>query len=108
MLLETHPCAPAPRAATVTGLKSCISVFLASEVSMSPGTDHDNDAARQERAIRSLTDCSDASLDKVRGLFTVEFARLEQGAKVRRYLHVLTTSRVRAMLYRTGEARRPK
>ncbi len=75
---------------------------------MSPGTDHDNDAARQERAIRSLTDDSGASPDKVRGLFKVEFARLEQGAKVRRYLHVLTTSKVRAMLYRTGEARRPK
>ncbi|TLY64238.1 MAG: DUF3562 domain-containing protein [Gammaproteobacteria bacterium] len=75
---------------------------------MSPGTDRDNDAARHERSIRSLTDGSDASLDRVRGLFTVEFARLERGAKVRGYLHVLTTSKVRSMLYRTGEARRPK
>lgn len=105
MKLTPHARAPG---VTVTRLKSCTSVFLTSEVSMSPGTDHDNDAVRQERAIRSLTDDSGASPDKVRGLFKVEFARLEQGAKVRRYLHVLTTSKVRAMLYRTGEARRPK
>ena len=60
----------------------------------------DGDAARSERAIQSLANASDASAEEVRALFTVEFRRLERTAKVRKYLHVLTTANVRAMLSR--------
>ena len=70
--------------------------------------DDDNDVARREREIQCLTEGADASPEKVRGLFTREFARLERGAKVRKYLHVLTTSKVRAELRRSDEARRTK
>ena len=64
--------------------------------------DEDGDAARSERAIRALTDASGASPDEVRELFTGEFSRLERGAKVRSYLHVLATFNVRAMLSRAA------
>jgi len=75
---------------------------------VSPIPDDDHDVARRERAIRGLTEGADASVDEVRGLFAVEFARLERGAKVRKYLDVLTTSNVRAELRRSDEARRTK
>lgn len=67
---------------------------------MNAGNHDEGDAARSERAIRSLTDASGASPEEVRDLFTVEFSRLERAAKVRRYLHVLATANVRAMLSR--------
>ena len=35
---------------------------------------------------------------RVRSLFVHEFARLDRDATVREYLHVLATSRVRALL----------
>jgi hypothetical protein len=60
----------------------------------------EGDAARSERAIQSLADASETSPEEVRALFTVEFSRLERTAKVRKYLHVLTTANVRAMLSR--------
>lgn len=60
----------------------------------------DGDAAKSERAIQSLANVSDASPEEVRALFTVEFSRLERTAKFRKYLHVLTTANVRAMLFR--------
>jgi len=62
----------------------------------------DGDAARSERAIRALTDASGASLEEVHDLFTVEFSRLERVAKIRTYLHVLVTARVRTMLFRAA------
>ena len=62
----------------------------------------DGDAARSERAIRALTDASGASPDEVRDLFTVAFSQLERVAKIRTYLHVLTTAKVRAMLPRAA------
>ena len=69
---------------------------------MSAGGRGDGDADRAERAIRALTDASRASPEEVRDLFTVEFGRLERVAKIRTYLHVLATVRVRAMLSRAA------
>lgn len=65
---------------------------------MSAVNREDGDAARSERAIRALTDASGASPEAVRDLFTVEFSRLERAAKIRTYLHVLATARVRTLL----------
>lgn len=67
---------------------------------MSSSTQTPEDAARSERAIRSLSERAGVSRDRVRGLFTDEFARLHRDAKVRKYLHVLTASNVQAMLLR--------
>jgi len=68
---------------------------------MSPSAQTPQDAARSERAIRSLSERAGVSRDTVRGLFTDEFSRLHRDAKVRRYLHVLTASNVHAMLLRS-------
>jgi hypothetical protein len=66
---------------------------------MSPNADTDEeDLARQERTIRSLTERAGAPIEHVRGLFMKEYSRLGRGAKVRRFLHLLTTSNVREML----------
>lgn len=73
---------------------------------MSPMPDDDNELSGHERAIQSLRAGTSASLEEVRGLFAVEFARLERGAKVRNYLHLLTMANVRAILQRTDDARR--
>lgn len=73
---------------------------------MHPATDDDGDVARSARAIRSLAEGSAASLQHVSDLFAAEFSRLEQNAKVRKYLHVLATAKVRAMLSRLAHARR--
>jgi len=62
----------------------------------------DRDAARSERAIRTLIDASGASPTKVRDLFTIEFSRLERVATVRTYLHLLATAKVRTMLTRAA------
>ncbi len=51
-----------------------------------------------ERAIRSLSGSTGASLAEVRTLFSQELARLQLGAKVRSYLPALTTANVRALL----------
>ena len=59
-------------------------------------------AARQERSIAALADRTAVSEEKVRGLFTREYARLGLNAKVRTYLQVLTTSNVRTMLRASG------
>lgn len=67
---------------------------------MSAVVHDDGDAARSERAIRALSDAALASPEEVRDLFTVEFRRLERVAKIRTYLHVLTTAKVRGMLSR--------
>lgn len=69
---------------------------------MTTGGHGEGDAARSERAIRALTDASHASPEEVRDLFTLEFSRLERVAKVRTYLHVLATVKVRAMLSRAA------
>jgi hypothetical protein len=70
---------------------------------MSSNTETENeDPARQERTIRSLTDAAGAPIEHVRRLFVDEFARLGKGAKVRRFLHVLATSNVREMLRASG------
>lgn len=50
--------------------------------------------------MSSLSDGTGAPLAEVRTLFVQEFAALETGAKVRSYLTVLTTSRVRRQLRR--------
>ena len=65
---------------------------------MNAGSRDDADPARSERAIRTLADASGASPEKVRDLFTAELARLERAAKIRTYLHLLATVRVRTML----------
>jgi hypothetical protein len=62
-----------------------------------------SEAVRHERAISSLSDGTGAPLARVRALFAQEFSRLELGAKVRSYLSVLATSKVRALLPRKGE-----
>jgi hypothetical protein len=64
------------------------------------------EAARRERTIRVLTDRAGAAPERVRDLFAEEFARLGRGAKVRNFLHVLTTSNVRAMLRLPGKGPR--
>ena len=69
-------------------------------ISMNSLFEPDKEAVRHERAISSLRNRSGASLAEVRGLFAQEFARLELGARVRSYLSILTTSKVRAMLRR--------
>lgn len=73
---------------------------------MSAGSETDRDPARSERAIRTLADASGASPEKVRDLFTAEFTRLERVAKIRTYLHVLTTVNVRTMLSRARSSNR--
>jgi hypothetical protein len=45
-------------------------------------------------------------VEHVRRLFVGEFARLGEGAKVRKFLHVLTTSKVRQMLRPASKPRR--
>jgi len=67
---------------------------------MNAVTRDDGDAARSERAIRTLADGSGVSTEKVRDLFTAEFTRLERVAKIRTYLHVLATVKVRTLLSR--------
>jgi hypothetical protein len=64
------------------------------------------ETARRERTIRSLTDSAGASVEHIRRLFVAEFARLGEGAKVRKFLHVLTTSKVREMLRSASKPRR--
>jgi hypothetical protein len=57
-----------------------------------------SEVALHERAITSLSARTGISPAEVRALFVHELARLELRAKVRTYLSVLTTSKVRAML----------
>jgi hypothetical protein len=64
------------------------------------------ETARRERTIRSLTDGAGASVEHIRRLFVAEFARLGEGATVRKFLHVLTTSKVRQMLRSASKPRR--
>lgn len=64
---------------------------------------HSTQAARHERAISTLAETGNASLEKIRGLFAEEFARLEKGAKVRTYLHVLAVANVRARVREAAE-----
>jgi hypothetical protein len=73
--------------------------LLKYEVTMSSICENDKEeTARRERTIKSLTDGAGASMEHVRRLFVAEQARLGQGAKVRNFLHILTTSKVREML----------
>lgn len=60
--------------------------------------DNSKEAARHERAIGALTQRTGAPLAEVRALFAEEFARLAQGATVRRYLVTRTASNVLAVL----------
>ncbi len=59
---------------------------------------HSTEAARHERAISAIAEAGNASLEKIRGLYAEEFARLEKGAKVRTYLHALAVANVRAQV----------
>ncbi|HVN45102.1 MAG TPA: hypothetical protein VMT66_07600 [Steroidobacteraceae bacterium] len=63
------------------------------------------ETARRERTIRSLTDGAGASVEHIRRLFVAEFARLGESARVRKFLHVLTTSKIREMLRAASKAR---
>ena len=65
---------------------------------MNARSQDEGDPARSERAIQTLADASGAPPEKVRDLFTTEFTRLERVAKVRTFLHVLATVKVRTML----------
>lgn len=56
-----------------------------------------DDPSADERAIRSLSDRTGASVAEIRALFSQEFARLELGAKIRSYLPALTASNVRSL-----------
>lgn len=67
---------------------------------------HDIEAARHERAIDTIAETGNASLEKVRRLFAEEFARLAKGAKVRTYLHVLAVANVRAQVREAARLRR--
>ena len=62
-----------------------------------------DETARHERAIVSLSARTGASPPEVRVLYARELARLALRAKVRTYLSVLTTSKVRAMLPAKGD-----
>jgi hypothetical protein len=74
---------------------------------MSSFLERGTEAARQEQSITALADRSAVSEEKVRGLFTREYARLGLNAKVRTYLQVLTTSNVRSMLRETRDPAPP-
>jgi len=67
---------------------------------------HSIEAARLERAISAIAETGNSSLEKIRGLFAEEFARLEKGAKVRTYLHALTVANVRAQVREAAKLRR--
>jgi Protein of unknown function (DUF3562) len=69
---------------------------------MKTGGHGDGDIVRSERAILALANASHASPEEVRDLFTVEFNRLERVARIRTYLHVLATAKVRSMLSRAA------
>jgi hypothetical protein len=75
---------------------------------MSPIPEDDQEVARRERTIGVLTARAGAPVERVRRLFAGEFARLGRGAKVRAFLHVLTTSNVRSMLRAMGKAPRTR
>jgi hypothetical protein len=66
------------------------------------------ETARRGRSIRSLTDSAGASMEHFRRLFVPELARLREAARVRKFLHVLTTSKVRQMLRSASKPRRMK
>jgi len=70
---------------------------------MSSFLERGSESVRHERAIAALTYRTDASLEDVRSLFTSEFARLKQTAKVHTYLQILATSNVHEMLRRAGK-----
>jgi len=77
------------------------------EVTMSFIFENDKEeTARRERTIRNLTDGAGASVEHIRRLFVAEFTRLGKGARVRKFLHVLTTSKVRQMLRSASKPRR--
>jgi hypothetical protein len=65
-----------------------------------------HDASTDERDIRLLSAESGMEAGQVRDLFRDELARLGMGAKVGRYLAVLTAANVRGMLKR--RARKPE
>lgn len=67
---------------------------------------HSSEAARHERAISCIAQAGNTSLEKIRGLFAEEFARLEKGATVRKYLHTLAAANVRAQVRAAARLRR--
>lgn len=70
---------------------------------MAPVPTHSIETARHERAISTIAETGSASLEKIRALFAEEFARLEKGAKVRKYLHALAVANVRTKLREAGK-----
>lgn len=67
---------------------------------MSSLSRRDDDVARHERAISSLSDRAGVPPGNVRVLLAQELARLEPGARVHSYLQVLAASNVRKILGR--------
>ncbi len=67
---------------------------------------HSSETARHERAISSIAKTENTSLEEIRGLFVEEFARLEKGATVRKYLHTLAAANVRAKVREAARLRR--
>lgn len=67
---------------------------------------HCTEAARRDRAISTIAKAGKASLEKIRGLYAEEFARLEKGAKVRTYLHTLAVANVRTKVREAARRRR--
>jgi hypothetical protein len=74
---------------------------------MSSVVERGNEAARRERAIRTLSESTGASHAEVRALYMQELARLEPRATVRKYLPLLTASNVRTALRRMRRSRDP-
>lgn len=75
-------------------------------ISMSSVPTHAIEAARHERAISTIAEAGNASMEKIRGLYAEEFSRLEKGAKVRTYLHALAVANVRAQVREAVRLRR--
>ena len=73
---------------------------------MIPVPTHSTETARHERAISTIAETGGTSVEKIRGLFAEEFARLEKGAKVRKYLHALAVANVRTKLRQAAKLRR--
>lgn len=79
---------------------------LPMSIAMNSVPTHSTEAARHERAISAIAEGGNASLERIRGLYAEEFARLEKGAKVRTYLHALAVANVRAKVCEGARLRR--
>jgi hypothetical protein len=67
---------------------------------------HSTEAVRHERVISAIAEGGSTSRERIRGLYTEEFARLEKGAKIRTYLRALAVANVRAKVCEAARHRR--